>query len=220
MAYTNKEITNNPDQQIADDEYLDEPKQLLQWPDAPFYVNGLCRINTPHDRDQVYHAILNAMSSTYRETKIAERELTSNEVTTMLREDLAQALALPDHTGKAPYYQLMNGQIEAFARSNPGRSLRALQQDLLKASNIPRILIPFVCDFLDIDLYMIDFTSRQVEPLARDLSAIYKGRESVVLMYTSNHYHLVGIQTSQTHLTTFFKCTHPFIVLLQKCLEA
>lgn len=199
---------------------LQKQKENLVWVDCPFYIPGMVRIHTPADAHQVYHALMNAMSVVYRQGEMQGSEITHKQVVSMIREDLAQALAVPDPvTGKTPYSALMGGTIAEFARSDNTKTLAALQKQLLEASHLPRMLVPFICDQLGIDLYMIAAATRTVEPLTNDVEDVIKNRRSVVILYSRNHYELVGILGVRGHITTLFKPTHRFIRALRDQLD-
>jgi hypothetical protein len=199
---------------------LERREELLVWKDCPFYMQGMVRIHTPADSNQIYHALLNACSLVYRDKGIDGMELKASHIVKMLRSDLAIAFGTPDVSGKRPYDRLLNGDIATFADGDPSKTFAFLQDQLLNAPFIPKVLMGFVSDAMAVDIYMVSAATRSVEPAVADVNELYKRRRSIVILYSNNHYELMGIKNQRGHITTLFKPDHPFISRLAEDLEA
>ena len=102
-------------------------------------------------------------------------------------------------TGKTEYELLGNGYYAEFNRSvspvvGDKYSLKSLKRELLSNSPVDHVYIQLISDRLDIDIYLINSTTEDIYTTGSEIKTLYKGRNSIVILYTPGHYDLIGIQ--------------------------
>ena len=194
---------------------MNKSHELLVWPTSPVRHVGLCRVQTPYSRDGIYHAILNGCSEHYRKQKINGYPVKFDDIVTMFRRELATIFAYGP-VGERPYDRLSNGTARALAKQSPEYSLHAMQSSLLRDGFIPAHLLPFVCDTIGHDIIYISGIDRDVETFSNQTDQAILGRPTVILIYSRNHYELVGLMDADGEVDTCFKPDHPYIKRLRK----
>lgn len=196
-----------------------ETFERVNWTGSPIYFSGLGRVDTPRDHDCLYHSIMNAMFIPYRTQKFNNVGVTHEQLVKMFRQMLADHLVRPDASGATPYDKLNGGSLKSFSQFNPDLSVDAMRRELLEGASIQTLLLPFVGDTLETDIYFICADNRDVVPRVDDVETIYKNRRSIVIMYTRAGYELMGVINKKNSVNTIFAPEHPFIKLLQKRIE-
>jgi len=203
------EIYEMPD--IKDDfEYINFGGSAINY-------TGLVRFRTPTGLDCFYHCLLMALSIGYRTHELHGAEMSERAFVKGLRRELTKVLS-------EKYDSLLDGKIKDMVHLDPSLNSVDLAQQLLTSMNVPKTLLPFVCDELDIDLYYVSAHNRDVFPVLTNIQDIVKGRRSVAVLYNRNHYELLGVRTSQKirgstdtreEFVTVFQPNHPFIMGLK-----
>jgi len=204
----------DPQDRIYELPMLTEQYEMINWPHSIVRYQGLMRIQTPCSRDNIYHAIMNAISPAYRFGKMDGIEVKRDDLVRMLRQDISAAIGRPDNQGSVPYTCLAGGTLAALAGTNPNNTLQAVQNQLLTGHSIPAHLMEFVCDVVGIDLYFISGVNRDVSSVVDDPCTIIKGRRSVIIVYSSNHYELMGIENGDD-ISSLFCPEHPLVTKLR-----
>ena len=194
---------------------LEESHEMLVWSTSPVRYKGLCRIRTPYSKDGIYHAILNGCSEFYRRKSINGFQVTCDKQVSMFRQELAHNLG-SGRPGERPYDQLNKGTASAIASQSPEYSLRTMQRSLLVDGSIATHLMPFVCGMLGIDIIYISGLDRDVETMSMQAEQSIRRRPTVLLVYSRNHYELVGIMREDGDIDTCFHQDHPYIKLLRQ----
>lgn len=166
---------------------------------ANIRFEGLHRIGTIGDGSCFFHSLLRAFNIEYIKGKTRKRQKLIAELRASL------AVILP-----SKYAALAAGELKELGTQLREYSLPAIKKHLKTPSeSTNEILIEYVSDMLDKDIYIVNYTTGDVYPTAA--GSWHKGRNSVVILYleTASHYELVG--TPEGYL---FKPTHPLIQLL------
>jgi hypothetical protein len=193
---------------------LVDTHELLVWPTSPARHPGLCRIKTPASRDGIYHAILNAVSRYYRERNVDGFKVDTDTQVRMFREELADELG-SGPVGSRPYDLIGGGKPAQMAHRVPQYSLRAMRQHLLHDGYIEPYVLPYVCDAIGHDIIYISALDRDVATFSQQTDSAIKGRPTILLLYSRNHYELLGILDGDGDLETRVSPQHPYIQRLR-----
>lgn len=197
---------------------IQEAYEYVNWPGTPVSYPGLVRIRTHAGSYSLYHAILNGLSTAYRTHELHGVDTSETKLVKGLIQELCATL-------RVEYDTLMGGKIAEMAVLDPDLHVEALVRQLQTSISIPKSLLPFVCDTLNIDLYYVSGHNRDVFPIMTDMEMIIKGRRSLIVLYCRNHYELMGVleirkQKGGTvvfeEFTTVFKADHPLIIQLKR----
>jgi hypothetical protein len=197
---------------------LSEPSELLNWPRSAVRYPGITRLLTPRDPHCFYHAILCAGYLPYRLGRLNNLIVTPEQLVVRVRQELALQIVTPNDQGNTPYAELDGGLVAQFGEQDPRYSAAELQNQLLTGAQPTAVLQEFVNNALYMDIYFISGPDRDVVPCGTFERCIL-GRRSVVVMYGTNHFELVGISGSDGHIDTIFEPNHPFIVKIRSRLE-
>ena len=210
-------VSDQPAERVLHElEELDEDFEYVNWQNSPVQFPGLVRIRTIQGVDCVYHAILNALSVAYRSHELHGVEMNEKTFVRGLRRELAVNLS-------NCYDTLNGGKIKDMVLIDPSVSLEELQRQIISCGHIPKVLLPFVCDELNCDIYFVSGHNRDVFPALVNMREVIKDRRSVVLVYSRNHYELMGLvkhrKNTRGHKTveyvTVFSPKHEFILQLK-----
>lgn len=169
----------------------------------------LIRIATDGDGSCFFHAVLAGFFVPYREQMLNDRPTSRREIALGLR------IVLADNFDLETYKSLGNGHLEEFSKSDPNYSYDNLKR-LLK-SNLPigNEFIEYISNRLDKDIYLLDIIRQNIYSQACDISLLYKGRKSVVLLYLPGHYELIGLRREDGSIATHFDPEHELIQFLK-----
>ncbi len=67
--------------------------------------------------------------------------------------------------------------------------------------------------YLNKDIYVLNLPKGDVEIVGDD-ELLYKGRDSIVVLYMPGHYDLVGVLNPDNSISTLFSADNPFIVAI------
>lgn len=183
--------------------------------------DGMIKIPSRGDGSCFFHSVLNAVFVEYREiTSLPtqeERERKIRELVFEFRSGLAERLEQKDKDGKTVYSRLSRGSLEEFSKTNPKYTLENLLNELRSTSDVDYVYFELVSDSVNIDIYVIDENSKKPYKIG-DNELLIKNRPSIVLLFSGNHYDLVGVRTSSGEFQTIFDPKHPFIQKLKTTL--
>lgn len=193
--------------------------EYLVWPDSPVFFRGLTRLRTPFDEDCFYHAILNATLIGYRTRRLGSVDVDARDIVRLTRSWLATSLGTPDSTGVRPYDRLDNGTVSALSSTIPSCTLAAFQHSLLHGTGVRDVLLPFVCDMINHDIFLVNAHERDLHVVSTMVDVLYRDRPAIVLLYTPQHYSLLAVRTEDRDLQTRFDPKHPYVQQLRKRLD-
>lgn len=188
----------------------------------PFSYPGLMRGSTKEDGSCLFHAIAGSYYLPYLQGNDNGVPIDKDKFIRNLRNDLASKLAEPISFGpgfESPsYYDLLGGgTIKELSKDNPEFSLETLQEELRSGRSVSYLYNELISNLLDIDIYFLDFTTRDVYVFENDIGVIYKSRPSIVILSLRypEHFERIGIQTN-AGITTFFDPKHDFIQSIRR----
>lgn len=169
--------------------------------DFDFYKNGkIYRIETLGTENSCYfHAILQAYNPTYIENKNVTFR---TQMTRTLRSLLAEKLDSCTLTGERVYDILSQGTFRSYSEAVPEYSLNKMIELLNKNDPVDHRFQELLCETLNVDIYILDGTTRDVYYLSNEQIYI-KNRPSIVLLYEPGHYSLIGKMEKNTMVTVF-----------------
>jgi hypothetical protein len=190
--------------------------ELIDWTGSPFSYPNMIRIYTIADGSCLFHALMNATNKVYRSERTNSFAISRIDIVKNLRKALAYRLGDPVTGASDPtdnyYSHLGGGTLKLLSRSTPQYGVLEMQSRLRNPNqHVGNEYNEFISDQLDIDIYILDGTTRDLYMTGDDWDRLYKSRDSVVLLYMPGHYELVGILTDKRTEVTLFKTEHPFI---------
>lgn len=206
---------------------IDQRVTPLDWSDGNFNYPDMSHIHIIRDGSCFFHAVANAINIPYKTGFKEGRPFNRREFIRDFRYDLAAKLSQkvdPTDPESDIYYDtLSRGQLRnvSSAEGELARySLKNMQEELRSSSAVDFIYNEFVSNLVNIDIYILDFQTKDVYVFAgtsdgNDLSLYYKQRNSIVLLYIPGHYDLVGLN-NEGQISTLFTYDHPFIVAIRK----
>ena len=105
--------------------------------------------------------------------------------------------------------------MESFGEIVPQYSLNSMKDELASDRPVDNAYNEFISNILNKDIYILDVMKKDIYVTGKDLDILYKGRESIVLLYIPGHYELVGIRNNNNDIKTLFDSDHPFIQSIQ-----
>ena len=162
-----------------------------------------------------FHAIAYAYYIPYRLGHIDGVPMDRRSFVRNLRRDLSHILEEPSVEGGPMIYDMLcRGHLRKFSEGYENYSLDNMKKELKSSYSVDGgIYIELISNLLDKDIYILDSGKRDVYVLG-DYDLYYKKRSSIVLLYTGDHYDLVGLQDSDG-IKTLFSPRHPFIRAIQ-----
>ena len=155
----------------------------------------LVRINTDGDGNCFFHALAMAYFKPYIRQKLDGECFNRKEFIKDLRKDLADKLSEPSkiNCNKNNYEILASGELTHLSEFVEDCSLKNMISELsTNGLAVSHIYNEFVSDQLDIDIYILDYEKKDVYMTGTTLNLLYKNRKSVVILYVTGHYDLVG----------------------------
>jgi hypothetical protein len=196
-------------QPLTDSEY-----QRLDWKE-PFGYDGMVRIRTATDGSCFFHALAKSYCLPYIRGKLDDNTpINRRNFIRAMRRDLAKQLGTrvdPENPLSPTYYDtLSRGKLKEFSASVPQYTLEKMQKELDSDHSVDNVYNEFISNELDKDIYILDLVKRDVYITGDDDEILYKGRQSIVLLYLPGHYELIGIKTGDC-TQTIFHPDHDFI---------
>lgn len=190
--------------------------EILEWDGSSFYFLNMIRIYTIGDGSCFFHAIMNAINKVYRSERSNSIVITRGDIVKNLRKALGYRLSEPAVPNGEPtdthYHRLGGGSLKLMSVGSPQYRILEMQARLRNPNqHVGNEYNEFISDQLNIDIYILDGTTRDIYMTGDDWDRLYKNRDSVVLLYMPGHYELVGLLTDRGTDVTLFKFDHPFI---------
>lgn len=200
---------------MGDSDKLYEP---LNW-QGNFRFPRMVRLRTIADGSCFFHAIANAFFVPYRTGELRGKPVSRSDIIRGMRHDLSIKLgAKPDAKSLAPYDLLSRGQLKDLAKTLPQFSLAKMQAQLDSSDHVDNAYNEFISNELNKDIYLLDLSKQDVYMTGNDDEILYRGRESIVILYMPNHYELVGLlrENDPRTVDTLFQPGHEFIQALRR----
>lgn len=182
---------------------------IMTWP-SPFDAFPMVSISTIGDGHCFFHAICGASFIPYRTGRINGQPITKLDIVTDLRRSLARRLSQKidlSNPSSPTYYDLLgNGEVAKLANEGESGKYYSLEEmvgRLNSSQYIGHEYFEFIGEILNLDIYILDGEKKTVYRAADDLSSMYKGRLSVVLLFEREHFDIVGLRMDKGVATTF-----------------
>lgn len=215
MAMNGPSDETVPDVDTVELPILDKPYEMLVWPNSPIRHPRLCRLSAPCSKDGIYHVILNAISIYYRTQSYRGYKVSKDELVTLFRRELAMSIGVGP-PGRRPYDLLGAGAARALSVDRVDYSMRAMQEQLMFEGFIPEYLISFVCDQIGHDIVYVSGLERDVASFPYQTEDAIKCRPTIIVLFTRNHYELIGLMNNDQDIDTVFDPNHLYIKLLRE----
>ena len=190
------------------------PSVELDWSKGKFYYPGLVRLMMIGDGSCFFHSIAYAYHIPYRLGQLNGAPIDREKFIRELRRDLSKVLDRPAHPGGPIIYDtLSRGKLREFAEGYADYSLENMKRELDSSQPVDSVYIEFVSNLLNKDIYILDNRKKDVYVLG-DYDLYYKGRPSIILLYTGNHYDLIGLRCNNG-IKTHFSPNHDLIRSIQ-----
>jgi hypothetical protein len=173
---------------------------------------NLKSIESTGDGNCFFHSILKAVNINY--FKSTDRSKFASE----FRKSLAEYLNSVDSTNICVYDKLSRGKLREFSQTLQEYSLENMTFELHCNTPVDNRFNELICNYLNIDLYILDSESEDLYITGNDSDILYFNRPSVVILYTPGHYRLVGV-AEDGDITDFFHYSHSFIQYLQNRID-
>lgn len=185
--------------------------EILDWSGiSNFSYDGMVRKKEIGDGSCFFHSFADSFYRPYKLGEVDKRKFVKS-----IRHQLSELLGSKNERGIVWYYTLSRGKLLDYSKQMPDFTLENMQALLDSSNSIDNRFNEFISNVFNKDIYIIDGTTRDVYITGDDDEILYKGRESVVLLYYNrNHYDLVGI-LDDDRLITLFKPNHPFILQIR-----
>ena len=93
---------------------------------------------------------------------------------------------------------------------------KSLMRHLASDDYLGEELIRFVSDQLDKDIYLLDLETHDIKAVGWDPATLYRGRPSIIIVYTIEHYETVAVFSQSTgQYETILSPDHPLIIELR-----
>lgn len=183
------------------------PFQLNFFPSSQIY-----RLSVLGTENSCYfHAVLSAYNPTYKENSDVTFR---TQMARTLRNLLAEKLDSYNVNGKRIYDLLSQGTFRSYSEAVPEYSLTEMLNMLKGNEPVDHRFQELLCDVLDLDIYILNSTTRDVYHVTNEKIYI-KDRTSVVLLYEPGHYSLIGKHENGSMITTF-EPDHDFIKAIRQ----
>jgi hypothetical protein len=146
-----------------------------------------------------------------------------------MRQDIAYSLAqkaeikttrVPSKKETKTNYDILgNGSVKSMAETLPMYSLENMQKELNSNSPVSNLYNEHISNMINKDIYILSADKKDVYMFGDDYSLLYKNRDSIVIIYLTGHYELVGLRDQEGVEKTLFSYKHPFIQLIRERIE-
>lgn len=202
----------------------------LNWFEKGFEDFKMVAIDTIGDGSCYFHAFLHAFSIPYKEQKLNNQTIDRRDFVKNMRMSLSKKLGSPINplypSGPTYYNELSRGKMYEFGQEVPEYSFEEMSRRLRSSEAVGNEFNEFVSNQFNKDIYILNEEIEDVYVTGKDDDILYKGRPSVVLLYSSGdsgragHYELVGLKDSNNITQTYFSSTHPFIQFLRARMDS
>lgn len=153
---------------------------------------NLYRIPIIGDGSCFFHAVLRSFYRDYIEsTQKSVRQFYARHLRNALSAVLEESNPL---TGIRYYDELSRGTLATLAAEGLSScSISAMQQELQQGGPVDNLYQELVSNHLNRDIYIVNEDYGDVDVGFSDLELLYKGRNSIILLYRNGHYELLGI---------------------------
>jgi hypothetical protein len=195
------------------------PKSIIQEDYRPVKLNfinipNLVVIQTIGDGNCYFHSVLRAFNTSYIK---AGAHFDRINLARTFRNALADRLIETDPLTGSDYYSgLNNGRLEDISQGVKEYTKDALRKELLSSQPVDNIYQELISNSVNKDIYIIDGETMDMYNTGSAFSLYYKGRNSIIIIYTPGHFETVGIRRSDGTIDTIFTPEHP---LIQSCRE-
>lgn len=193
------------------------PKSTIHEDYKPLKLNfinvpNLVIIPTINDGNCYFHSVLRAFNSSYMTAKTPFDRIN---IARTFRNGLADRLNEIDPLTSKDYYSgLSNGKLENSSHGIREYTKEALHRELFSSSPVDNIYQELISNAVNKDIYIIDGETMDIYNTCNQFSLLYKGRNSIVIFYTSGHFEVVGIKRTDGSIDTLFTPEH---ILIQTC---
>ena len=185
----------------------DNEVQPLNWTRGGFNYPNLVRIGTIGDGSCFFHAIVKAFYTPYKLGVLNGVPIDKRAFIKNLRKDCAVKLVQkvnPSNKLSPRYYDVLSrGRLNDFAKSVPAFTLENMQKVLNSNLPIDNSFNEFISNLLNKDIYLLDFSTKDVYITGKDDDILYKGRDSIIILVMPGHYELIGLITNNGIQTLF-----------------
>jgi hypothetical protein len=166
------------------------------------------------DNTSLGHAILRACKKDYPDKTTEEKKKLATEFRRIIADKLVEKNPI---TGKTHYSELFGGRIETMAKEISDYSLEQILSDLRNGEFLDHHLQELLSDNLQKDIYFISNSTQDVFVDNRDMySLCYKGRNSIIIYHSGDHYEVLGIKKPGGGYYTVFLPDHEIIQYLNE----
>lgn len=188
--------------------------ESLNW-DGNFRYPNMVRVFTIGDGSCLFHGVISSFFSPYRKGELSGRPLNRRAFVLKFRQELADKLeepARPDESSGTWYEMLGRGQLLEFSKTVPEFSLSAMQAELRSGGPVDNKYNELISEILNKDIYLLNSETKDLYVTGNDSDILYKDRESIVILYNSGHYEVIGVKDpSNSAITLLFSPGDPFI---------
>jgi len=175
---------------------------------------NLVLISVPNNPSSILHAVLKAFFNPYITGILDDKILNRENYVRSLRRDLANKLYEKDHSGYIIYDLLNGGRMRELSQYNEIFELNRFSRLLDSDKYIGVECLELLSNIVDKDIYIIDYEKKDVYSLPIHPNFLYKNRRSIVLLYLSYRFELVGIENNGG-IETIFEPDHQFVSILK-----
>lgn len=166
----------------------------------------LVLFGVPPDGHCLFHSLLYAFYTPYREEILNGKVLSKLQIVVNLRHELSDRL-------DGVYDTLSGGNIGKFAEAVPEFALAHMKKELKSNNYIGYGYIEYISNLINKDIYIINGETSDIY-ISDELPYLIKGRTSIVLYYKNYHYEPIGLKQDGIYYC-HFKSNHPFIKFLR-----
>lgn len=171
-----------------------------------FILKPLFLIKVLGDGSCFFHAVLRSFNREYIRANTNDKR---QQLTQLFRSGIALSLEELDSSGVSEYDKLGGGSYAEYNKAVSGvidektgnciveenrYSLKGLQKELLSNSFVDHAYIEIISNHINKDIYLISASTGDIYTTGTDLNLLYKHRDSIVILYTTNHYDIIGIK--------------------------
>lgn len=193
-------------------------KYPLIW-NGPFKFPGLCVLHVLGDGSCLIHAVLLAYNQDYRIERQGSRFVSRQDQAVQFRHQLAHYLSMPSdplQPGSPSQYLLLGrGNLPQVSIKFPQYTLDNMKKTLTTQESLDYMYFEPISDYINKDIYVLDNQKQDVY-ITGEEDLYQKGRESIIILFTGNHYDLVGLSDDRGVIQTLFAPDHPLIEAIKR----
>lgn len=190
----------------------------ITWMGKGFERFQLVKIASMPDGSCFIHSLCAALYVSYRTGIKNNKPISKREIARNLRHELAVKLDEridPLNPKSLTYYDTLgNGEVATLGKTVADYSLISMKAILDSSANIGHEFFEYISDILKVDLYFLSEKEQDVYPTADELSAIYKNRDSIIMIHSGDHFDLIGLK-SGAEIYTIFKPENELILFIR-----